>query len=658
MFLHNSVIVKALNALSASADTFYGVTFLACKLEKLPVGSKKEFAIDKAETELLNKYYRPDPNTERYYRVFRTSDKQNQWLRPDFPSKGSQRTRTSKFQNAFLHRKGTNLWGWANNYVDVLEEKLYRKQRIPALSLAIWLYRERDWKPRTTAQKIVETFYSDFNISTEEQTRLFDNHSVDIQAGELVFQTAAATWQDIRGLLDVPPPPDAPRETGATLSFLSLRDVGPSKLLELNLAERINLFTGDNGLGKTFILECAWWALCGRWTNYPAYPRSLSSELRPNEVTPRISFQIAGSSMKDSIEATFNWKEQEWVIQQKQAAKERLALPGLLIYACVDGAFAVWDPARLAPSGSVNDVPPPIFFSKSEVWDGLPETVGGKIRYVANGLINDWILWQTNPDSKQFETLKRVLRRLSPSLSLAEGDLGVLEPGKPSRIAGESRLIPTIKHSYGEVPLIFASAGVQRIVALAYLIVWVWEEHKNNALQTGARPENKLVMLIDEIEAHLHPKWQRVILPSLLDVADDLERDEADLEIQFLIATHSPLVTVSVEPQFDSQKDKIFHLDVRQSTLFEGEVYVKEVEFERRGTVNSWLTHDEVFEFKEPRNVEAEKAVLDAVHLQEQDAVTQQDVQELTDRLVHLLGNHDSFWPRWIFFARKHGVEI
>jgi recombinational DNA repair ATPase RecF len=35
--------------------------------------------------------------------------------------------------------------------------------------------------------------------------------------------------------------------------------------MELDLAPRLNLLTGDNGLGKSFLLDVAWWAMTRRW---------------------------------------------------------------------------------------------------------------------------------------------------------------------------------------------------------------------------------------------------------------------------------------------------------------------------------------------------------------------------------------------------------
>jgi hypothetical protein len=57
------------------------------------------------------------------------------------------------------------------------------------------------------------------------------------------------------------------------LERLKLRDVGPADEMELELSPRRNIVTGDNGLGKSFLLDVAWWALTGSWSGNPALPR-------------------------------------------------------------------------------------------------------------------------------------------------------------------------------------------------------------------------------------------------------------------------------------------------------------------------------------------------------------------------------------------------
>lgn len=434
------------------------------------------------------------------------------------------------------------------------------------------------------------------------------------------------------------------QDRSGTLSTLELYGVGPAKKLHLEFTERVNLMTGDNGLGKTFILESAWWALSGNWASSPAYPRD---DAKKDE--PKICFELVGSNGKhETAISLYDWRKQAWPLSE-----ERVAIPGLLIYARVDGAFAIWDPARNNSSTKRIDDSGSILFTKEDVWHGLPEQLNGKTRYLSNGLINDWVNWQNNPEMYPFEALKRVLRRLSPP-DLTSGDLGVLEPGKLTRIPGDSRWIPTIKHPYGEVPLVYASAAVRRIVALAYLIVWTWEEHKTQSQLIREEPQRKMVILMDEIEAHLHPQWQRLILPALLDVQEDLE---ATLEVQFLIATHSPLVLASMEPRFEIERDQIFHLNLVQRGANAGEVMLEEPDFTRHGTVDAWLMSD-IFELRHARSLEAEQAIEDAKKLQLQKQATEEEVREVSERLVKYLAAHDRFWPRWTFFAEQHGVEL
>jgi predicted ATP-binding protein involved in virulence len=48
------------------------------------------------------------------------------------------------------------------------------------------------------------------------------------------------------------------------------------------------------------------------------------------------------------------------------------------------------------------------------------------------------------------------------------------------------------------------------------------------------------IVLIDEIEKHLHPSWEQKILPSLLKIFPNT---------QFIVTTHSPQVLTSIKPQ-------------------------------------------------------------------------------------------------------------
>ncbi len=618
MFLTADQIKNSLEHLE-SVHPFFGITFLACKEAELPVGVPTDFYMDSVTKDFLDRYYRPDKNSEWYFRVFRISNKSQEWLDPLYASSGLQAINTQTFGAAFIHEKNVNLWAWVKGYVDLLKSHLKRNQRIPVFHLAVWLYRDREWPSQTATHSLVDLFLDNFHITDDEKKKLLD---ISIPKGlynENIFQDEGVTWDE---LSVASPPPDATPEEGGTLAFLQVQGVGPAKAFKFEPSERLNLITGDNGLGKTFLLDCAWWALTGDWAGRQASPR----QEKENRY-PKISFQIQGARKFEPITIYYDWNTNTWPLPNI-----RPTIPGLIVYARVDGSFSVWDPAlqnQLSQSQSLT-------FTREEVWRGHDNKI--------EGLLRDWVKWQNSPDKHTFGVLTRVLRRLSPP------DLGVLEPGESRRIPGERIEIPHLKHTYGEVPILVESAGVRRIITLAYLIVWAWTEHKIAAELSRQDPQRRMVVLIDEMEAHLHPKWQRAVLPALLDVKEELS---SDLQVQSIIATHSPLVMASVEPIFNKEEDKLFHLDLTKN----GEVIFKELRFIAYGAIDSWLT-SEVFELEQSRSREAEKVIEEAIALQKQKKPNKEDVQRVSDDLVKYVPAEDKFWSRWVYFAEQYGIEI
>lgn len=108
--------------------------------------------------------------------------------------------------------------------------------------------------------------------------------------------------------------PDVQPDQGGTLAYLETRRLGPAEIFEFAPAKRLNLITGDNGLGKTFLLETAWWVLTGTWAEQPLYPsqeRLLMHEKAPpqKKESVQISFKIEGEgSISPSETITYDWK--------------------------------------------------------------------------------------------------------------------------------------------------------------------------------------------------------------------------------------------------------------------------------------------------------------------------------------------------------------
>jgi hypothetical protein len=425
------------------------------------------------------------------------------------------------------------------------------------------------------------------------------------------------------------------------LEYLHLKNVGPAPEMEMELAPRLNLITGDNGLGKSFLLDVAWWALTRRW------PQDLNPKLttgytaRPTDVKKHatIEFRLTSKTRSVTYESQYVARDQSWL-----GKAGRPWNPGLVIYAQADGGFSVWDPARnyWKKKGNVDvqERLPGYVFSAKEVWDGLQVDIDGKTTIVCNGLLRDWASWIREKGLAE-KDMEDVLIHLSTSKDQRDR----LTPGSLTRLSvNDARDIPSLQTAYAKaVPILHASSGVRRVVALAYMLVWSWHEHLLAGMQLGEPPSGQVVLLIDELECHLHPRWQRSILGSLLKLSSLMHWRS---KIQIITATHSPLVLASAEPFFDSEKDAWFDLDLYQ-TRNGDRVQLQKRDFVRHGDVSNWLT-SEAFDLKEPRSLEAEQALGEALELlRKTKKPPLEDFEKVDKKLRGVLGDIDPFWIRW-----------
>lgn len=406
------------------------------------------------------------------------------------------------------------------------------------------------------------------------------------------------------------------------LELLQLKNVGAAAEMKMDLTARLNLITGNNGLGKSFLLDVAWWALTRTWAREMVVPQPGADA----EITYKYT-------KKTKPPYTFTSKYEpdrvRWTVKAS-----RPPIPGLILYAQVDGGFSVWDPMRNYWTEDAPDRPNAFLFTPDEVWNGNTH---------CKGVLEDWLLWQAGND-RRFKLLSQVLDALSPSANEK------IFPGEQREITIlDKGPTPTLRMPYGEdVPLIHASSGMRRIIALAYLLTWAWHRHEEAAKLRREEPAREIVFLIDEIECHLHPQWQRRIVPSLLRVMDALT-GEHKAQTQLIAATHSPLVLGSVEPKFDPKYDSWFDLDLEQKV-----VILRKREYYRRGEIDNWLTSP-AFDLKEPRgSIEAEEAIQAALSLARQRSPDQKDIDRVDELLQASLGDTDRFWVRWTSFRNAH----
>jgi len=120
----------------------------------------------------------------------------------------------------------------------------------------------------------------------------------------------------------------------------------------------------------------------------------------------------------------------------------------------------------------------------------------------------------------------------------------------------------------GLLPLSFHSDGIHYFTAMiaeiAYRCVVLNGYKRENAIK-----ETSGIIMIDEIDLHLHPKWQR-------HVVNDLKK--AFPKIQFVVTTHSPFIVQSLE------SGELYNLDKDYSDANPKDLSIGEVAEEVMGT--------------------------------------------------------------------------
>lgn len=115
----------------------------------------------------------------------------------------------------------------------------------------------------------------------------------------------------------------------------------------------------------------------------------------------------------------------------------------------------------------------------------------------------------------------------------------VLAPSGWSNIhysASAKQVVATHKEQ-GNVPISLLSDGVRNMIGMIADIARRAIQ-LNPHMGTHAVQETQGIVLIDEVDMHLHPQWQQLVLKNLT---------EAFPKIQFIVTTHSPQVLTTVK---------------------------------------------------------------------------------------------------------------
>ena len=182
------------------------------------------------------------------------------------------------------------------------------------------------------------------------------------------------------------------------------------------------------------------------------------------------------------------------------------------------------------------NLPPFVFYDIDRaVVSSLKEReVGAKVDY---NQMFEWFYASENDELRRRE-------RDDPNTTL--GDLDAVRRAVCSMIPsasnpriemGPPRLVVSLADR-GEFSLEQLSDGYQNVLALAADIAWQMAmQHEAPAAHS---PNTEALVLIDEIELHLHPQWQQHVLPDLMRTFPNA---------QFVVSTHSPQVLSTIGPK-------------------------------------------------------------------------------------------------------------
>ncbi len=309
---------------------------------------------------------------------------------------------------------------------------------------------------------------------------------------------------------------------------LTLKNIGPFDEADLTFADDpkavppVVLITGENGTGKTILIDAIRGLFSGPWNNYGSLERTLWREGVAFEARLRLQFS-----------------EQEVICESKTLVNDCFALGGPRSVSnlalaperaangeCPDWVVDYWRSALATDSYKIQSL------VGQDHGSFLKDSLQGTYRNAAvTELICHFDYLRDSNDAKEKrigEALYEITRKIIRA-SLIDGEL--------SHIA-RSTFTPMVRQGGQLVPLSNLSSGnaylIQHFISMLgkmYAVAVLRDKDPAELCNTPG------VVLIDEAENHLHPRWQKRFIPRILEVFPNL---------QIIATTHSPFILSSV----------------------------------------------------------------------------------------------------------------
>jgi hypothetical protein len=300
-------------------------------------------------------------------------------------------------------------------------------------------------------------------------------------------------------------------DTPPAILELLLEHIGPFEKLELSFSPSMNILLGDNGVGKSTILKAIGLALCGEEAR-PYAARLLRAGQNRGTITVRTT--------RGDFHAEINRQDSGADLRSFPAAPLQAA--AWLVMGFPPLRAPSWEratetavPTQERPTA--NDIMP--------LLSGASDPRIDRVRdWIAN--IDHRIHQSTNQRDidngrRLLDEFFQVIAELIPGVKV---ELGSVNP--------TTRDV-TVKTLDGEVPIQAVSQGTSALIGwVGVLLQRLFDVYSKEA---DPRHQPALVLL-DEIDAHMHPSWQRLVAPIFRRLFPG---------VQLIATTHSPLVVPS-----------------------------------------------------------------------------------------------------------------
>lgn len=321
------------------------------------------------------------------------------------------------------------------------------------------------------------------------------------------------------------------------LKSLIIENFKGHEYCELNFRPGFNLLIGDNGAGKTSILEAASVALGGYISGIDdiptrhfskdeirisAVPMGDGSFHRQYETPVRVACEadVDGKSVrwtrqKSSVKASRSTVEPRDIARlASQMARDPNAVLPVLNY---QSAARTWMQKREASENVFSTD-----FSRTVGYRNCLDEASDSKTLLNWCAKMEQVSWQKNMLISEYEAVKNALSLF----------MSVMNEEQTAQIQFDKQNSELSYVDHGiSMPVRCLSAGYQSVIWMVLDIAFRMAVLNPNLREYAAQSTG--IVLIDELDMHLHPKWQWKIIDAL---------QQTFPNVQFIAATHSPIL--------------------------------------------------------------------------------------------------------------------